>query len=286
MFENLGQSYPFNNNFKHNLRTITLVSMGFMLISLYFQPFGIDFLASRKDGYFVLALGVVSALTLLFNSLVLPGLFPRVFESSRWTIRKELIWNVWQFATLIIGFSISALILNITGMLSLTIFRSGTLALLPLILFNLMNYNSALKTKVTNVIDSGRSWFNDEDINPISVEHERVHIQSENGKEVFDEALKNVILIQSAGNYIEIFYRNGDSVRRQIIRQTLSGVEKYLSVFPDILKCHRRCLVNTNQMKRLGGISPNYTFEVDGLDFRIPVSRHKVAEFRKLFSGK
>ena len=83
MFENLNQPYPFHNNFKHNLRTITLVSMGFMLITLYFQPFGIDFLDSRKDGYFVLVLGLVSAATFFISTLVMPGLLPRLFESSR-----------------------------------------------------------------------------------------------------------------------------------------------------------------------------------------------------------
>ena len=52
MFENLNQPYPFNNNFKHNVKTIGLVGMGFVLLVLYFQPFGINFLKSEHDGYF------------------------------------------------------------------------------------------------------------------------------------------------------------------------------------------------------------------------------------------
>ena len=44
MFENLNQPYLFNNNFKHSVKTIGLVGMGFVLLVLYFQPFGINFL--------------------------------------------------------------------------------------------------------------------------------------------------------------------------------------------------------------------------------------------------
>jgi len=287
MFENLNQPYPFNNNFKHNLRTITFVCMGFMLIMLYFQPFGINFLATPKDGYFVLFIGLASAATFFLNTLFLPGLFPKLFDSANWTVKKELIWNVWMFALMIVGFTLIAMVFRISGMQSLTVFRSGALALLPLILFNLSNYNNSLKSKVAQVIDSGRHFAEEREKkalhNPIN---ERVHFESDNGKEVFEEDLRNIILIQSASNYVEIFYREGTIIRKQIIRQTLSNVESLLSGFQNIKKCHRCCLVNMDQISRLTGIAPNYTLESKGLDFRIPIARQNVSQFRKLLSGK
>ena len=230
MFENLNQPYPFNNNFKHNLRTITVVCMGSMLIMLYFQPFGINFLASSKDGYFVLVIGLVSAATFFFNTLILPGLFPKLFESAKWTVRKELIWNAGMFAFLIVGFTFTAKVLNISSMQSLTVFRSGALAMLPLVLFNLSNYNNSLKSKVVQVIDTGRHWLAEDRKGAHSTVNEHIRIESENGKEVFEEDLRNIVLIQSASNYIEIFYREGTVIRKQMIRQTLSTVESLLSV--------------------------------------------------------
>ena len=283
MFENLNQPYPFHNNFKHNLRTITLVSMGFMLITLYFQPFGIDFLASRKDGYFVLALGLLSAAIFFLNTLVLPGLLPRLFESSRWTIRKEIIWNLGMFIALIVSFSLSALLFEIPDMQSLTVFRSGALAMLPLVLFNIVNYNHALKNKVVQVFDSGRHWLEEQDKSSKVTKAQPVKIVSENGREIFEDNLENIVLIQSAGNYIEVFFRKDGLIRRQVIRQTLSSVESLLLEFPDMIKCHRRCLINRLHVKRISGTSPAYNLEVEGLDFQVPVARHKAAELRKLF---
>jgi hypothetical protein len=286
MFENLNQPYPFNNNFKHNLRTITFVCMGSMLIMLYFQPFGINFLASAKDGYFVLVTGLISAANFFLNTLFLPGLFPRIFETARWTVRKELIWNVGMFAVLIGGFTLAALAFDISSMKSLTVFRSGALALLPLVLFNIVNYNNSLKTKVAHVIDSGRHWLAEERKGVHSSVNEPVHIESENGKEIFEDELRNIIVIQSASNYIEIFYREGANIRKQMIRQTLNNVESLLAKFPNIKKCHRCCLVNMDQISRLTGTAPNYTLEANGLEFRIPVARQNVAIFRKLLSSK
>ncbi len=286
MFENLNQPYPFNNNFKHNLRTIAFVCMGFMLIMLYFQPFGINFLASPKDGYFVLITGLVSAATFFFNTLFLPGLFPKLFESANWTVKKELIWNVGMFIFLILGFTITALVFQVMSMQSLTVFRSGAIALLPLILFNLLNYNNSLKTKVVQVLDSGRHWLAEERKVAHNTANETIRIESENGKDVFEGELRNIVLIQSASNYIEIFYREGTVVRKLMIRQTLNSVEVLLAKFPDIKKCHRCCLVNINQVSKLTGLPPNYTLEANGLDFRIPVSRQNVAQFRKILSSK
>jgi hypothetical protein len=286
MFENLNQPYPFNNNFKHNLRTISFVSMGFMLIVLYFQPFGINFLATSRDGYFVLVMGLVSAATFFFSTLILPGLFQKLFESARWTIRKELIWNTGMFVVLAAGFSFSALGFRISGLQSLTLFRSGALALLPLILFNLLNYNRSLKDRVVHAIDSGRHWLAEERKSPHQNVNEHIRIESESGKEVFEGELRDIILIQSASNYIEIFYRDSNVVRKQLVRQTLTTVESQLSAFPNMRKCHRCCLVNTNQISKLTGTSPSYTLEAEGLDFRIPVSRQNVAGFRKVLSLK
>lgn len=286
MFENLNQPYPFNNNFKHNLRTITFVCMGFMLIALYFQPFGINFLASPKDGYFILAIGLLSAAIFFINNVILPGLLPKLFKSDKWTVRKEILWNLWLFGILITTFTLTAKIVGLSSMDSLTFFRSGALALLPLILFNLVNYNNSLKAKVTQVFDTGRHWIAEEMKSTHEQSNVMVKIESENGKEVFEENLKNFVLIQSASNYIEIYFRKGTVVKKKLIRQTLNKAENLLAKFPEIKKCHRCCLVNIHQISRLTGTSPNYTLESNGLDFSIPISRQNIAKFKKIFAKR
>jgi len=282
MFENLNQPYPFNNNFKHNVKTIGLVSMGFVLIVLYFQPFGINFLQSEHDGYFVLAAGILSAGTLFGNTLILPGILPSVFNSSKWTIRKEMIWNVWLFINLFIIFSFLAWLLRKIEFTDLPMFRTGALALLPLVLFNMINYNHSLKDKVVSVFDSGRHWFKEERQETSNLP--QMKLIGENGKDVFSASQDDVLLIHSSGNYIEIFWMDNQIKRKKLFRQTFAFVEDYLGESSGFKKCHRCWLVNMKKVDHLSGNSKGYYLEIDGLDFKVPVSRNYISFFRASLS--
>ena len=282
MFENLNQSYPFNNNFKHNVKTIGLVSMGFVLIVLYFQPFGINFLKSEHDGYFVLAAGIMSAITLFANTLILPGILPSVFDSSKWTIRKEMIWNIWLFINLFLIFFFLVWYVRKIDFIDLSIFRTGALALLPLILFNLINYNHSLKDKVVSVFDTGKHyWFKEE--KPEEVTSYEINLVGENGKDIF-KVSDNVILFHSSGNYIEIFFTQNGNFRKKLFRQSLGNVEESLKDILDFKKCHRCWFVNKNKIKKFTGNSKGYYLIVDGTDLKIPVSRNYFSYFKEVFS--
>ncbi len=286
MFENLNQPYPFNNNFKHNLRTIAFVCMGFMLISLYFQPFGIDFMASARNGYFILILGFISGIIFFFNTLLLPGLFPKLFDSTKWTIRKELIWNTGMFVALATGFFVLAVLFRHEGAQSILLFQAIALELMPLVLFNIMNYNHVLKLKLGHLIDTGRHWFGDEHIAQPFDEESMVNLKSEKGDVFYHDSIKNLILVQSASNYIEVYMRKSGIVQRKLIRQTLQAIEEQLAAYPEIIKSHRRCLVNVSHLTRVVGKSPSYWLEAKGIDFQILLSRQRVSQFRQILSAQ
>ena len=281
MFENLNQSYPFNNNFKHNVKTIGLVAMGFVLLVLYFQPFGINFLKSEHDGYFVLGAGFMSAGTLFANTLILPGIMPKVFDSSKWTIRKEMVWNVWLFSNLFVIFSFMAWFVKQIEFTDLPIFRTGALALLPLVLFNLISYNHSLKDKMVNVLDNSRKhWFGEE--KPVAVLNHDLKLSAENGKDVFSARMEDILVFHSSGNYIEIFWMDNQTRRKKLFRQTFAFVEQYMKDKPDFKKCHRCWLVNLKKIETLSGNSKGYFVEMNKLGFKIPISRNYISTFRDL----
>jgi len=281
MFENLNQSYPFNNNFKHNVKTIGLVAMGFVLLVLYFQPFGINFLKSEHDGYFVLGAGFMSAGTLFANTLILPGIMPKVFDSSKWTIRKEMVWNVWLFSNLFVIFSFMAWFVKQIEFTDLPVFRTGALALLPLVLFNLISYNHSLKDKMVNVLDNSRKhWFGEE--KPVIILNHDLKLSAENGKDVFSASMDDILVFHSSGNYIEIFWMDNQTRRKKLFRQTFAFVEQYMKDKPDFKKCHRCWLVNLKKIETLSGNSKGYFVEMNKLGFKIPISRNYISTFRDL----
>jgi hypothetical protein len=283
MFENLNQPYPFNNNFKHNVKTIGLVAMGFMLLMFYFQPFGINFLKMEGEGFFVLGSCLMIAGTLFANTLILPGIMPKVFDSSRWTILKEMVWNVWLFSNLFVIFALTAWIANKFQIADLPIYQIGALALLPLVLFNLISYNHALKDKMVNVLDNSRKhWFGEE--KPENDVKKDIHIVAENGKDVFSAKMEDVLVFHSSGNYIEIFWIDNQIKRKKLFRQTFAFVEQYLKENPDFKKCHRCWLINLKQTEALTGNSKGYFIEMKKLGFKVPVSRNYIYTFRELMS--
>lgn len=277
MFENLDQPYIFNNNFKHNLKTITLVSMAFMLIMLYFQPFGINFLKSMHDGYFVLGAGILTAATFFINTLILPGFFPKTFNPENWTVKKEIIQNICMFTFLSASFGMLAWFFELTLIdYSLPLFRTAALAMLPLILFNLLNYNNSLKVKMVSVIDTGKHWLAEER----KSHHQTVKFISENGKDslLFDP--EKLILMRSSGNYVEVFYIDGKQTKKSLIRQTLTTIEKAVEVYPQFKRSHRSFLINMNMINRTFQSSGSWVLKLNGIDFEIPIARGKVAEMR------
>jgi len=283
MFENLNQPYPFNNNFKHNVKTIGLVAMGFVLLVLYFQPFGINFLKSEHDGYFVLGAGFMSAGTLFANTLILPGIMPKVFDSSKWTIRKEMVWNVWLFSNLFVIFSLMAWFVKQIEFTDLPVFRTGALALLPLVLFNLISYNHSLKDTVVNALDNSRKhWFREE--KPENEVKHDLKLSAENGKDVFSARMEDVLVFHSSGNYIEIFWLENQIRRKKLFRQTFAFVEQYMKDKPDFKKCHRCWMVNLKKIEALSGNSKGYFVEMNKLGFKIPISRNYISNFRELLS--
>jgi len=278
MFEVLDQPYIFNNNFKHNLKTIGFVTIGLMLILLYFQPFGINFLASTEYGYFVLGLGIINGILLFFNTLLLPGLLPGIFNVNRWTLRKEIIWNIWMFIVLSAGFVFFSWFCQIVFDLELPLFKIGALAMLPVVLLNIMNYNSSLKKGVANAIDLKL-------LKKLPVREENVTIVSDNGKDAFKTNPQNIILIRSSSNYIEIYWKEGDVVKKRLQRNTLLAVENSLMKYTNFKKCHRCWIVNLDLVKGVKGNSQGYRLEVPGLEFNIPVSRRFYPFFRDYFSS-
>ncbi|MGE5383586.1 MAG: LytTR family DNA-binding domain-containing protein [Omnitrophica WOR_2 bacterium] len=297
MFENLNQPYIFNNNFKHSVKTILLVSMAYMLIMLYFQPFGINFLNSN-DGYFVLGTGILAALTFFVNTQVLPGIFPKTFNSEGWTVKKEIILNLCMFIFLSFSFGVLAYLFNLPFLTySIPVFFPAALAVLPIMLFNFINYNNSLKLKMVKVFDSGKHWlaeekklFESEKLGTtpqtIDKEESKVNFISENGKEISSFEPDKLLLLKSCGNYVEVFYMENSKLKKKLLRQTISNLETVLAEYTQFLRSHRCCLVNANHIKKMTSASGNYLLEVNGLDFNVPVSRSKIAEIRNIVLDK
>ncbi|MBW1298335.1 LytR/AlgR family response regulator transcription factor [Aquimarina litoralis] len=114
----------------------------------------------------------------------------------------------------------------------------------------------------------------------------KVVLSSSLDKERFELFPKEIIMIKSSSNYVEIFYFNEGKVFRKLLRNTLEDVSNKLSGYSFLFRCHRSYLLNMNNIKSVEGNKRGYKTTVFGLSETIPVSRSKIALFNEIYTAK
>lgn len=278
MWKLLQRPYPFNDDVKHNAKIIFFISIGVLLFLLLFQP--IDYSAYNNIDIFYLITGLAAStfLTLSLNLIILPSLFPNQFFQNRWTILKEILWNVWILITISFSdflyytklFGVIHINFNIVGMLLL-------LGVLPVCVLIIINQDRLLRSHLKsaqklNYRLAETKLPKERFINFLS-DYQKDHLK------IKPDAL---MLIRSADNYIEVFYKIDGNVKNQMIRSTLKKANEATRDFDFIVKCHRTYIVNINYISEIKGSSQGYGLHFENLDFSALVSQKYIKDFDKI----
>ncbi len=87
---------------------------------------------------------------------------------------------------------------------------------------------------------------------------------------------KDLLYIEAADNYIIVYFRKGEKISREIIRNTLKNVEQYLRSEGCCIRCHRSFIVNLPAISCLRKSGRLYVVEIKGIEKPIPVSRSHI----------
>ena len=100
-----------------------------------------------------------------------------------------------------------------------------------------------------------------------------VQILDEKGEMRLSVRRESLVLIESADNYVCVYYLNGDKPKKSMIRNTLSRVAEHLQG-TRIVRCHRSYMVNLDHAKILHRDKEGVFIEIgiDGIP-DIPISR-------------
>lgn len=77
-----------------------------------------------------------------------------------------------------------------------------------------------------------------------------VQLFDEKGKMHLSVRRENLLVIESADNYVCVWYLNGESIKKVMIRTTLKQVSEQLAA-TNILRCHRSYMINLDRVKVL-----------------------------------
>ena len=114
-----------------------------------------------------------------------------------------------------------------------------------------------------------------EEINEILV------VQSDT-RERIELIVNQLLYIEAEGNYSRFFWKDGNRKKECFLRIGLSGVVEQVSK-DSLIQVHRSYIVNLRNFDELKRQGRQYFLENNQLDIRIPISRQKATEIKKLY---
>lgn len=107
-----------------------------------------------------------------------------------------------------------------------------------------------------------------------------ITITSSNLNEIITIEVDSLLYITSEDNYAKIIWLKEGQVKRNLIRKTLSDLEKELgNQSRQFARCHNGYIVNINRIKAVSGNSGGYKILIYGINEKIPVSRKYREDF-------
>ncbi len=271
----LNYPYPFYENTRQGFGICLGIGVFIASFCYFFQPFGLDKISTLGQ----LGYGLVSFLVCYFYIVILPLIFSKSLQTKGWKIYKEILW----ICTIVI--SLSAANYYYSGLFfsmpsnSIQIFLyvllyTALVALIPavaIILYKqLFVYKKIISDtqKITSKL-ALKKLVHDE----LGKTKDQIILSSENNNDLLKLNIKEFNFLTSAGNYVEVFFVNGNGPQKKLIRNNISKIEKQLNGFNSIIRCHRSHIINSNNVKKATGNLQGYKLQFEDFEDVIPVSR-------------
>lgn len=269
--------YPFNDDLKHNSKIIFFISAGVLVFLMLFQPFDIGLMPEREKYYLIIGFGVITFLSLSIYLLFIPSLFPKKYLSSKWNVKKEIFWNLWITFTILTGYFFYSKTLGMLKFDFNMVIKLILTAIIPMSALIIINQNRMFRSRA-KLADEINKKLKDHKIK----QEEIINFISDYQKDSLAIKVNLLLFIRSANNYIEVFWKEGYSVKNQMVRCSMAYAEELLKEYKFIIKCHRSFIVNINYIDRFEGNLQGYKLYFEKIDFPIPVSKNFASKLQEL----
>jgi len=270
--------YPFNDDLRSNAKIITFISLGILLFLIIFQPIEISSLSRKEIFYLISSLVASTFLTLSLNLIILPALFQKIFYVETWTIRREIIWDLWILLTISgSNFLLYSQLLGLVDIHFSDIVSLILVAILPVAVLIVINQDRLLRFHLKSAQELNKKLSENRD-----PKEKFIRFESTYKKDFLRIKPESLILIKSADNYIEVFYEIDGVVKNSLVRSTLKNAEIATQDFDNIFKCHRTFIINIDYVIEIKGNSQGYKLFFENLDFSASVSQKYIEDFKNM----
>ena len=268
-------------SFKEDLKLLLSISFGVFLFVLFFQPFPLDKFDFNNRLLFESGLG---AIVFLFMALV--RFFVEWFKQKYDQRIPESVLSSFVGGFLILSLSsvAFAFYLRYVGSVSITFYMMLKVILICLIPPVALNqYDTITELKEQNASLLHEKIIIQERVEKYEEDYLNKSIEfiSENSFDNLSLLIADIAFLKSADNYVEIVFREGDNLKKKLLRNTLRNIEQQIKPYSNFIRCHRGCIVNVHYIEKLNRNYSNHWLTIKGYTEQIPVSRQYLLKLKE-----
>ncbi len=155
--------------------------------------------------------------------------------------------------------------------------RTALIGMIPFLAVSTMNLRFWLTSN--KIVYSTSVKTNNADI---SDNENPIRIISQLKKEELDFSPNQFIYAESDGNYVVFHVDRNGKMEKELIRNSMNGIEDQLSKIPWFFRTHRAFIINLKKVTSAKGNTLGYRVNLIGIKAEIPVARNKTRQFMKL----
>jgi hypothetical protein len=274
----LKQPYPYSYALKeYSLILAVGVGVFIFFFTYLVKPFGFDQEIKVDLWQACLGYGVTSFLGVFLALFVIPMFSKSHFNEARWTVGQEIFWIL--FLLLVVGVLNFVLMLYVSsetclqkttlwGLFFKSIGNTMVIGAIPTVFIVMWNQLRLMKKHI-----GGISQVEQTIKDTSKTTNKTITLIGENKNETLEIPLEDFFFAQADGNYVEVLFKNGESISKEIIRSTLTHVEDQLNDYSDIKRVHRKFLANFSNVLKVSGNAQGYKLHYDQIGTMVPVSR-------------
>lgn len=276
-----GSVNPFVRLLNEKLKLLIGVAFGVFLFILFFQPFPLERFDFNNRLLFTGGFGLI----VFIISLVIWIVFQLV------GYRNNHNGNNYSSRSFMTGIIVTGLCsvaftfyLRYVGLVSISfyvVFKIVLICIFPPLVYKLSeSYTGLLKQNESlvlerKIIQKQIEHYEEENLN------KTIEFISENRAENLTLLISEVLFIQSADNYVEVVYMEGEGYKKKLIRNTLKNIELIIKQYSNFIRCHRACIVNLHYIEKLNQDISSHWLTLKKYPDKIPVSRQYLLKLRE-----
>jgi DNA-binding LytR/AlgR family response regulator len=303
MFTILLQPFPSQKNLKQTIAMGFIAGLFVFAVFYFIKPFGLQDYSNAKAAQIGLQYALVTTFTSLAITLLMPYLFPSLFNEKHWKVWHEIVFLLELILVIAMGnILLTGYVFNVklTAAFVFTLIKyTLAIGITPILLSVLLKQQSLLskyskeakqieETLVAPYVETKKELVEEkieEQYIPETIQLATIIIKGTNATEKLELISNQFLYAEASDNYTNIYFFENELLQKALFRLPIKNLAAQTAIEETIFRCHKSFLVNLTQVAHISGNAQGYKLHLQNSTVEIPVSRTLNAIIKEKFGS-